>query len=414
MQRKRVGRPIGSKSADNRSFITTNFIDNRSRARVRETIELSSGCESSSSSSESENNCSDRKIANKPERENILPDRKPKNRLNNDRVNNLVESFDIIKDDLKIKIRNSSTIRAKCKIKNCFKPSKYRSPSSIKLIRFCEKHARAMIKSHPDLIDKFGKTLIKIKDKSTSTILIIDPESWREIPSCPVPSKELVLNYFPATPVNPKVYFHRNIMRQAFHMSRKGFAAQTVWEILKQRFISPLPKDIYRQFLGAVQRFCVWAVEEAEFKFDQKWQDKHWGYFCHCCFGDKNTRKTVVLILDGCFTPKSLKKEQNSRSSELDFLFYLPTTVLNSSERVNNHDEYCDNFRAGDNKTKAQAGIDVNGVFAAVCVHGFAYKIIDVAKGESLHYPKAKLVISISYDRNFAFTIYIYIILLFF
>ena len=157
-------------------------------------------------------------------------------------------------------------------------------------------------------------------------------------------------------------------MRQAFHMSRKGFAAQTVWEILKQRFISPLPKDIYRQFLGAVQRFCVWAVEEAEFKFDQKWQDKHWGYFCHCCFGDKNTRKTVVLILDGCFTPKSLKKEQNSRSSELDFLFYLPTPVLNSSERVNNHDEYCDNFRAGDNKTKAQAGIDVNGVFAIVWI----------------------------------------------
>ena len=47
-----------------------------------------------------------------------------------------------------------------------------------------------MIKSHSDLIDKFGNTLIKIKEKSTSTILIIDLESWQEIPSCPVPSKE--------------------------------------------------------------------------------------------------------------------------------------------------------------------------------------------------------------------------------
>ena len=206
------------------------------------------------------------------------------------------------------------------------------------------------------------------KDKSTSTILIIDPESWREIPSCPVPSKELVLNYFPATPVNPKVYFHRNIMRQAFHMSRKGFAAQTVWEILKQRFISPLPKDIYRQFLGAVQRFCVWAVEEAEFKFDQKWQDKHWGYFCHCCFGDKNTRKTVVLILDGCFTPKSLKKEQNSRSSELDFLFYLSTPVLNSSERFNNIMMNIMIIFVPVTTRPKHRLIDVNGVFAIVWI----------------------------------------------
>ena len=38
--------------------------------------------------------------------------------------------------------------------------------------------------------------------------------------------------------------------------------------------------------------------------------------------------------------------------------------------------EECANFRAGDIRLKAQNDTDVSAVFAAVCVHGFAYRII--------------------------------------
>ena len=85
--------------------------------------------------------------------------------------------------------------------------------------------------------------------------------------------------------------------------------------------------------------------------------------------------------------------------------------------------EECANFRAGDIRLKAQNDTDVSAVFAAVCVHGFAYRIIgkiwllkfdlfliivaiDVAKGEAMIYstsivrefkaefPKARLVVA--------------------
>lgn len=39
-------------------------------------------------------------------------------------------------------------------------------------------------------------------------------------------------------------------------------------------------------------------------------------------------------------------------------------------------EDACDNFRAGYASKKALKDTDVNGIFAAVCVHGFIYRII--------------------------------------
>ena len=85
--------------------------------------------------------------------------------------------------------------------------------------------------------------------------------------------------------------------------------------------------------------------------------------------------------------------------------------------------EACDNFRASYASKKALKDTDVNRIFAAVCVHGFIYRMkgksflsicyisyycLDVARGESLDYaaeiakkfntefPKARL--TIAYD----------------
>ena len=38
--------------------------------------------------------------------------------------------------------------------------------------------------------------------------------------------------------------------------------------------------------------------------------------------------------------------------------------------------EACDNFRAGYASKQALKDTDVNGIFAAVCVHGFIYRMI--------------------------------------
>lgn len=108
----------------------------------------------------------------------------------------------------------------------------------------------------------------------------------------------------------------------------------------------------------------------------------------------------------------------------LDDLYYVETPKYTNTANVEIPAEACENFRAGDISSKALKGVDVNGIFASVCVHGFVYRMIgifcfltfsslyyyfvDVAKGESLDYaaeiaktfnnefPKAKL--TISYD----------------
>ena len=128
--------------------------------------------------------------------------------------------------------------------------------------------------------------------------------------------------------------------------------------------------------------------------------------------------------MDACFSAKRYRASGKSVSLPvLDKLYYLPTP-----ERLiqtNSFSESCSNFRAGDERFKAIKGLDVSAIFAAVCVHGFAYKLIgiimhvfiniyayiiylDVAKGEALDYsiqiirefkkefPKAKL--TVAYD----------------
>lgn len=43
-------------------------------------------------------------------------------------------------------------------------------------------------------------------------------------------------------------------------------------------------------------------------------------------------------------------------------------------------------MRAGSANTKTVDGLDINGLFAAVCIHGFPYKIIDIDGGETAEY----------------------------
>jgi hypothetical protein len=79
--------------------------------------------------------------------------------------------------------------------------------------------------------------------------------------------------------------------------------------------------------------------------------------------------------MDACFSAKRYRASGKSVSSPvLDRLYYLPTP-----ERLiqtNSFSESCSNFRAGDERFKIIKGLDVSAIFAAVCVHGFAYKLI--------------------------------------
>lgn len=58
----------------------------------------------------------------------------------------------------------------------------------------------------------------------------------------------------------------------------------------------------------------------------------------------------------------------------LDGLYYLPEPKESDMSKLSANS--CENFRAGDKLSKAQKGVKVNGIFAAVCVHGFIYKMI--------------------------------------
>lgn len=414
---KRGGRPKGSKNVENRTLEVRKNPVNSMRVRK---IHVISSCSDSTDTSDWDENGPKKIDPNRKEinpeaslldmpiismsqdqvtqRDIVIPENNTRSSANRHR--NFLGSFEEIQNLLKSKIRKATSIISKCCIKGCKRKSKYRSASAIKIKRFCAEHAERKLKEYPDLVDCFGRH-IQYKNVN-NRLLLFDVESWREIPQFPNSFKELSTNYLPATPVSPTVFFHRNIMKQAFHMSRKGIAAQSVWEIIRQRFDSPPPKNVYKQFMEALQLFCVWSVQEAELKFPELAEigtKLNWGYFCHCCFGDKMTTKTIVLILDGCFTSKSLKKEGKAGiKSELDDIFYLPTPSSRKNARGIQEQPCCDNFKAGDHRSKAQAGIDVNGVFAAVCVHGFPYKIIDVSKGESLDYG---IAIIEEFRRNF-------------
>lgn len=103
--------------------------------------------------------------------------------------------------------------------------------------------------------------------------------------------------------------------------------------------------------------------------------------------------------MDACFSAKRFKTSgEQVHTSWLDGLFYIPTPE--SIRRETDFSESCSNFRAGDVRLKAGSDVDVSAIFAAVCVHGFVYRMIgkllweqlfincvlDVAKGEAMEY----------------------------
>lgn len=79
--------------------------------------------------------------------------------------------------------------------------------------------------------------------------------------------------------------------------------------------------------------------------------------------------------MDACFSAKRYSSSGAKVSDpSLDEMFYMPTPSNIPSSK--DYDGECSNFRSGDQRLKAKDGRDVNAVFAAVCVHGFAYRII--------------------------------------
>ena len=82
-----------------------------------------------------------------------------------------------------------------------------------------------------------------------------------------------------------------------------------------------------------------------------------------------------MYIMDACFSAKRFKSSgEQVHNAWLDQLYYIPmpTKIRNDL----NFSESCSNFRAGDLRLKAGKDVDVSAVFAAVCVHGFVYRII--------------------------------------
>lgn len=79
--------------------------------------------------------------------------------------------------------------------------------------------------------------------------------------------------------------------------------------------------------------------------------------------------------MDACFTAKRFKNSGKTVTNpKLDSFYYMnsPATIRNDLV----FSDECSNFRAGDARLKSDNGDDVAAIFAAVCVHGFAYRII--------------------------------------
>lgn len=90
----------------------------------------------------------------------------------------------------------------------------------------------------------------------------------------------------------------------------------------------------------------------------------------------------------GCFSFKHLASRSQSLAEPLiDDLYFIDKdmdiTVKDSNVLK------CAALRSGSSTTKSVDGLDVNGLFGSVCVHGFPYKILDIVRGESAEYVAA-------------------------
>ena len=109
-----------------------------------------------------------------------------------------------------------------------------------------------MIKSHSDLIDKFGNTLIKIKEKSKSTILIIDLDyrsgvlAGNSKLSCAEPQHNLFLPVLHA-------YSHNLVCRSQFAPNFKLCFGLEDGENA-ERFCSQLPFASHTSFMRKFNR----------------------------------------------------------------------------------------------------------------------------------------------------------------
>lgn len=84
--------------------------------------------------------------------------------------------------------------------------------------------------------------------------------------------------------------------------------------------------------------------------------------------------------MDACFSAKRFKSSGKTvAESKLKTFYYLDTPSIIRNNL--NFAQECSNFRAGDVRLKSDSGDDVAAVFAAVCVHGFAYRIIGTHDG---------------------------------
>jgi hypothetical protein len=68
---------------------------------------------------------------------------------------------------------------------------------------------------------------------------------------------------------------------------------------------------------------------------------------------------------------------ESASNSKLDHLYYLETP--NRFENNTISAKACDGLRAGDQFLKGSNDLEVNGLFAAVCVHGFVYHVIGIS-----------------------------------
>ncbi len=193
---------------------------------------------------------------------------------------------------IRASLRQSETVSGDCCIEKCNKISVYRS--ALFSEKYCRKHGLNLAKERDDIITSLGYPAIGKRMKA-GQILFIYSTHWlfKEKP-------DTLKEFIPATPKRYTVCFHRELMNKSYDLACDGIPMNKIWRNAVKSLPCRPPRDCYKQFSNCLVEFVSWKTLERNLIFDQTPKhrdDLKFGFSCPCCFGDKTTSKTIILVI---------------------------------------------------------------------------------------------------------------------
>ena len=197
----------------------------------------------------------------------------------------------VIRDDF----RESKSVKGRCCFGSgkCQKASEYRAAACEKAVRYCKKHAKFKAVNRDDIVDILGRPILGWK-KRKGQVLYVYATHW-------IFGDKRTNNsgFAPGSPNRPSVFFHVNLLQNLYIDARDGLSMKKIWRMACNKLPSRLPINCYKQFITAFVSFNTWNTLERNLLFQEKSYSNcevEFGARCPCCFGDKKTSKTIILV----------------------------------------------------------------------------------------------------------------------